>query len=71
MYKFTYDPVMIFPFFADESMSQSGCYCCNPVPAGMDVDSALHELGMIDRGCISAYMYEILVEKTQCRNYIK
>lgn len=47
MYKFTYDPVMIFPFFADESMSQSGCYCCNPVPAGMDVDSALHELGMI------------------------
>lgn len=47
MYKFTYDPVMIFPFFADESMSQSGCYCCNPVPAGMDVDSALHELGLI------------------------
>ncbi|XP_061183130.1 uncharacterized protein LOC133191392 [Saccostrea echinata] len=28
-------------------MSQGGCYCCNPVSTGMDVDSALHELGMI------------------------
>ena len=30
-----------------ERMSQGGCYCCNPRPTGMDVDSALHELGMI------------------------
>ncbi|XP_062577278.1 uncharacterized protein LOC134239129 [Saccostrea cucullata] len=28
-------------------MSQGGCYCCDPVSTGMDVDSALHELGMI------------------------
>lgn len=37
---------MIFSL-ADDRMSQVGCYCCSPVSTGMDVDSALHELGMI------------------------